>query len=130
VILLEGFDRDRVTSADRMLTITVTALLKRLAPVVCCAALLSACGGGRNEIDPVGTANYIGGVVFQQTGFRPTDVRCPTGIPATAGGRFNCHFTGPEGPYTAYLRIVNVDGRRVNYRLKTQPSNWPAPKLP
>src|SRR5690242_10133985 len=113
-----------------MLTMTVTALLKRLAPVACCAALLSACGGGRNEIDPAGTANYIGGVVFAQTGFRPTDVRCPTGIPAAAGGRFNCHFTGPEGPYTAYLRIVDVHGRRVNYRLKTQPSSWPAPKLP
>lgn len=113
-----------------MLTITVTALLKRLAPVAGCVALLSACGGGRNEIDSVGTANYIGGVVFKQTGFRPTDVHCPTGIEATAGGRFNCHFTGPEGPYTAYLRIVNVDGRRVDYRLKTQPSSWPPPKLP
>ncbi|MGZ4233162.1 MAG: DUF4333 domain-containing protein [Solirubrobacteraceae bacterium] len=107
------------------------AVLKRLAPIASCVTLLSACGGtAHHEIDPAGTANYIDNVVFQQTGFRATDVRCPTGIPATAGGRFNCHFTGPEGPYTAYLRIVSVHGRRVDYRLKTQPSSWPAPKLP
>jgi len=108
-----------------------TALLKRLAPIACCATLLSACGGGgRSEINPTKTANYIDNVVFQQTGFRATDVRCPTGIPASAGGRFNCHFTGPEAPYTAYLRIVSVHGHQVDYRLKTQPSNWPPPKLP
>jgi Domain of unknown function (DUF4333) len=107
-----------------------TALLKRLAPLACCVSLLSACGGGSNEIDPAGTASYVNNVVFQQTGFRPDDTRCPTGIPATPGGRFNCHFTGPEGPYTAYLRIVDVDGRRVNYRLKTQPSSWAPPALP
>jgi hypothetical protein len=108
-----------------------TTLVKRLGPIGCCAALLSACGGaGHSEIDPTGTANYIDNVVFQQTGFRATDIRCPTGISATAGGRFNCHFTGPEGPYTAYLRIISVHGRRVDYRLKTQPSRWPPPKLP
>jgi hypothetical protein len=90
--------------------------------------LLSACGG-HNRIDPTGTAGYIDRVVFQQTGYRPADVRCPTGIPATPGGRFTCHFTGPEGPYTAYLRIVQVQGRRVLYRLDTRPSSWPAPTL-
>ncbi len=79
-------------------------------------------------IDPGGTATYIGNVVFRQTGFRATDIRCPSG-PATVGRRFNCHFTGPEGPYTAYLKIVSVHGRRVVFNLKTQPSSWPAPKL-
>jgi hypothetical protein len=67
--------------------------------------------------------------VFQQTGFRPFDMRCPAGIPAAAGGRFNCHFTGPEGPYTAYMRIVNVHGRRVLFRWDTQPSTWLPPTL-
>jgi hypothetical protein len=105
-----------------------TALLTRLAPITCCVTLLSACGGGgHSEIDPTTTANYIDNVVFGQTGFRATDVRCPTGIPATAGGRFNCHFTGPEGPYTAYIRILNVKGRRALFDVKTQPSSWPAP---
>ena len=80
-------------------------LAKRLAAIACTLTLLSACGGHR-AIEPGATAKYVGDVVFQQTGFRPVDVRCPSGIPATAGGRFNCHFTGPEGPYTEYLRIV------------------------
>jgi hypothetical protein len=105
-----------------------SAPLKRLALIACSVAAVSACGS-QNEIDPNGTAGYIDDVVFQQTGFRPVDVRCPTGIPATPGGRFRCHFTGPEGPYTAYLRIITVHGRRVDYRLDTQPSSWPPPAL-
>jgi hypothetical protein len=100
----------------------------RLAAVAGSVTLLSACGSG-SVIEPAATANYIDRVVLHQTGFRPVDTRCPTGIPATPGGRFDCHFTGPEGPYTAYLRIVNVHGRRVAYRLETQPSSWPAPTL-
>jgi Domain of unknown function (DUF4333) len=103
-------------------------LTTRLGAIVGAAALLSACGG-QNNIDPTATAKYIGNVEFQQTGFTPADIRCPGGIRATAGGRFTCHFTGPEGPYTAYLRIVKVNGRRVAFRLKTQPSSWPAPAL-
>jgi hypothetical protein len=102
------------------------SFFKRLAPVVCCTALLSACGG-HASIDPGATANYVEGFVYQHTGFRATDVRCPSGVPATAGGRFDCHFTGPEGPYTAYMRILNVKGRRVLFDVKTQPSSWPAP---
>jgi hypothetical protein len=103
-------------------------LAKRLAAIACTLTLLSACGGHR-AIDPGATAKHVGDVVFQQTGFRPVDVRCPSGIPATAGGRFNCHFTGPEGPYTAYLRIVKVQGRRVDFKVETQPSSWPPPAL-
>ncbi len=116
------------TASARMMILpsVATTLLKRLAPVVCCAALLSACGG-HSSIDPGATAGYVEGFVYQHTGFRATDVRCPSGVPATAGGRFNCHFTGPEGPYTAYLRILNVKGRRVLFDVKTQPSSWPAP---
>ena len=101
-------------------------LTKRLAAIACCVTVLSACGGHR-LIDPAATATYIGDVVFHQTGFRPVDVRCPAGIPSTAGGRFTCHFTGPEGPYTAYLLIVKVHGHQAAFRLKTQPSSWPAP---
>jgi hypothetical protein len=99
-----------------------------LAAALGAVILLAACGG-TNRIQPAATANYIDGVVVHQTGFRPVDTQCPSGIPATPGGRFDCHFTGPEGPYTAYLRIVKVHGRRVVYRLETQPSSWPAPSL-
>jgi hypothetical protein len=105
-----------------------TAPITRLAAVACAVTLLSACGGPA-AIDPAATASYVADVVSQQTGFRPVDVRCPTGIAATPGGRFDCHFTGPEGPYTAYLRIVKVQGRRVVFRLDTRPSNWPAPSI-
>jgi hypothetical protein len=105
-----------------------TPLLKRLAAIACPVILLSACGGS-TALDPATTAKYIDDVEFQQTGFRPVDVRCPSGVPATAGGRFTCHFTGPEGPYTAYLRIVKSEGRKAAFQLDSQPSSWPAPKL-
>jgi hypothetical protein len=111
----------------RATSITI-APLKWLAAIAFAVTLLSACGGS-NKIDPGTTAKYVGDVVSQQTGFRPVDVRCPSGVPANAGGRLNCHFTGPEGPYTAYLRIVKVEGRRVAFDLKTQPSSWPPPTL-
>ena len=87
---------------------------------------MSACGGQRS-LDPAATAKYVGDVVFQKTGFTPVDIRCPSGIPATAGGRLRCHFTGPEGPYTAYLLIVKAQGRRAAFQLETQPSSWPPP---
>ena len=64
--------------------------LKRFAApsaLVGTVTVLSACGGA-GGIDPTATANYIDDVEFKQTGFRPVDVRCPSGIPATVGGRF------------------------------------------
>ena len=100
--------------------------LMRLAGIAFSVTALSACGRGTG-IDPATTAKYIDDVEFQQTGFRPVDMRCPTGVPATVGGQFRCHFTGPEGPYTAYVRIVKVEGRRAAFQLKTQPSSWPPP---
>lgn len=103
-------------------------LLKRLAAALGTVTVVSACGGG-SAIDPTATANTVDDFVFQKTGFRPVDVRCPTGVRATAGGRFKCHFTGPEGPYTAYVRIVKVNGHRAAFQIDTQPSSWPAPTL-
>jgi hypothetical protein len=103
-------------------------LAKRLAAIACSATFVSACGV-HHAIDPAATAKYIGDVVFHQTGFRPVDVRCPSGIAPSTGGRFTCHFTGPEGPYTAYLLIVKVQGHQAAFRLKTQPSSWPPPTL-
>jgi hypothetical protein len=51
--------------------------------------------------------------VFNQTGLRPTDVRCHSGIPARVGSTFDCHFTGPDGPYTGYVRITSIQGQRA-----------------
>ena len=103
-----------------------TGPLKRFAAIACSVTFLSACGGPA-AIDPAATANFVRDFLLQRTGFRAGDVRCPSGIPATAGGRLNCHFTGPEGPYTAFLRILKVHGRRVVFAVHTQPSSWPPP---
>jgi hypothetical protein len=105
-----------------------TPVLRRLAAIACPVILLSACGGAA-ALDSAATASYVDDFVFQKTGFRPVDVRCPAGIRASAGGQFTCHFTGPEGPYTAYLRIVKAQGHKAAFEVDTQPSNWPAPKL-
>jgi hypothetical protein len=58
--------------------------------------------------------------VFQHTGFRPTDVRCPSGVPANAGSTFDCHFTGPDGSYTAHVRITSVHGQRATDYIVTR----------
>jgi hypothetical protein len=108
--------------------LVVARVFKRLAVVACPVLLLSACGGSAG-LDASATANYVDDFVFQKTGFRPVDVHCPAGIHATAGGQFTCHFTGPEGPYTAYLRIVKAQGHRAAFDVDTQPSSWPAPQL-
>jgi hypothetical protein len=48
---------------------------------------------------------------------------------ADSRAQFRCHFTGPEGPYTVYLLIQKVQGTRVAYKLKSQPSTFPPPTL-
>jgi hypothetical protein len=57
----------------------------------------------------------VASFVYSHTGFRPKDVTCPSGVPAKAGGTLQCHFTGPDGKYTAYLTIKSVKGSRVDY---------------
>jgi hypothetical protein len=46
--------------------------------------------------------------VYRHTRFRPTDVRCPGGVLAHVGAQYQCHFTGPDGTYTAYVTITAV----------------------
>jgi hypothetical protein len=69
---------------------------------------------------PEGAAQTIVDVVSESTGFRPTDVTCPSGVEAKVGQQFECQFTGPEGPYTAYMRIRKVDGQYVEYYVTTR----------
>ena len=52
---------------------------KRLAAIACPVVLLSVCGG-QAALDSRATATYVDDFVFQKTGFRPFDVRCPTGV--------------------------------------------------
>jgi hypothetical protein len=92
------------------------------------ALLLAACTGGshedRNMIVPDATANYVADFVAKNSPakVRPTDVNCPSGIEAKVGGEFDCHFTGPDGKYTAHLKILSVDGTRVEYDVNTHRS--------
>lgn len=80
--------------------------------------LLAACGGSVILSKP--TAQTVSRAVYERSGFRPTDVSCPSGVPAKVGGRFQCHFTGPDGQYTAYLLIKSVHGQRVIYNIQSR----------
>ena len=123
-ILLSGKDQPAVVSFAAMRK----SKIKLLAAAGCSVTLLAACGSDP-PLNPTATAKYLVNAVVQKTGFRPVDMQCPSGVSATVGGRFKCHFTGPEGPYTAYMRILKVKGQRVDFQFKTQPSSWPAPTL-
>ncbi len=102
-------------------------MIRRISAQLCLGVLLgvtamqlSGCGA---TIKPDGAAQSVVDIVSEQTGFRPTDVSCPSGVDAKVGGEFTCHFTGPEGkPYTADMKITKVDGERVEFDTKTHPS--------
>jgi Domain of unknown function (DUF4333) len=92
----------------------------------CCAGVLigvtalqlTGCG---TTVKPDGAAKSVVDVVSRQTGFKPNDVHCPTGVKANVGVEFDCGFTGPEGPYVAHMRITRVAGDDVEFDIKTQP---------
>lgn len=66
------------------------------------------------------TAGVLSKFVYDRTGFRAADVTCPSGVPARAGQRFQCHFTGPDGKYIAYMTVARVRGSRVDYQIQTE----------
>jgi hypothetical protein len=76
-----------------------------------CAALVKPDRAVRSVVD----------VVSRQTGSKPIDVHCPSGVKAIVGGQFDCGFTGPEGPYVAHMRITKIDGDSIEFDVKTQP---------
>jgi Domain of unknown function (DUF4333) len=83
------------------------------------ALLLAGCG---STIKPDGAAKSVTDVVSSQTGFKPTDVKCPSGVDAKVGQEFDCQFTGPEGPYTAHLKVTKVSGDDVEFFIQTHRS--------
>jgi hypothetical protein len=97
--------------------------LRRLAVSAALAALALAACGSEKTIRPEGAAKSVTGVVSQQTGFKPTDVKCPSGVEAKVGKKFECSFTGPEGPYTAFMEVRRVDGESVLFKVVTRPTN-------
>lgn len=78
--------------------------------------------GCTKTVKAEGAAQSVVDVVSKKTGFKPTDVTCPTGVTAKVGGEFDCHFTGPEGPYIAHMRITKVDGDNVEFDVTTRRS--------
>lgn len=97
----------------------------RMRPAALLLAVLTAgatAACAKNTIKADGAARSVVQVVTEQTGFRPTDVRCPSGVEAKVGGTFDCRFTGPEGPYVAHMGIIKVDGERVVFDIRTRPS--------
>jgi Domain of unknown function (DUF4333) len=80
---------------------------------------LTGCG---STLKPDRTAQTVTDFVSSQTGFKPTDVSCPSGIKAEVGREFDCHFTGPEGPYTAHLKITKVSGDDVSFDIQSRRS--------
>jgi hypothetical protein len=93
----------------------------RTALVVLIASLaLAGCG---STIRPEGAASSVTDMVSKQTGFKPTDVKCPSGVDAEVGKEFECQFTGPEGTeYTAQMKVTKVEGENVEFYIKTAPS--------
>jgi hypothetical protein len=93
--------------------------MRRLALLIAALSLLAATGCGKNEIVPDKAAQTVDTLVANKTGFQPKDTTCPDGVEAKEGGTFDCHFTGPEGPYVAHMTITKVDGSSVQFQIQT-----------
>lgn len=95
----------------------------RTASVVLIASLAMVLAGCGSTIKPEGAAQSVVDLVSKQTGFKPNDVKCPSGVDAKVGTEFQCHFTGPEGKqYTADMKVTQVQGDNVQFYIKTAPS--------
>jgi hypothetical protein len=94
----------------------------RLGAALLVGAVALQLAGCSKTIKPEGAAKYVTDRVSEQTGFKPTDVSCPSGVEAKVGVEFECHFTGPEGPYAAYMKITKVQGETVMFDMKTRRS--------
>jgi hypothetical protein len=62
-------------------------------------------GAAQAVVKPDGAAQPVVDLVSEKTDFKPTDVKCPDGVEAKAGQEFDCSFTGPEGDYTAHMKV-------------------------
>jgi Domain of unknown function (DUF4333) len=90
--------------------------------ILCLAIALIGCGDEESTVVPAGAERSVVDVVSRKTGFRPKDVRCPSGVEAEVGGTFDCQMTGPKGePYVAHMKILKVEGKRVVFHVTTRP---------
>lgn len=110
---LQDTPLDRLGAADQGCH---TATM-RSAVLVIAGALTVPLIGCASTINPEDAAESVANIVSQQAKFTPTDITCPSGVPAQAGVEFDCAFTGPEGKeYTAHVRVTEVrDGEAEFY---------------
>lgn len=95
----------------------------RIAWAVLVTGLAIVAAGCGSTIKAEGAAQSVSDLVAEQTGFTPTDVRCPDGVKAEAGTTFQCTFTGPEGvEYIANMRVTKVEGDDVEFYIETAPT--------
>ena len=57
---------------------------------------------------------------FRQDGIHAKRCDVPVGNEAKVGVEFDCRFTGPEGPYTAHMRVTKVDGENVEFAIDSK----------
>jgi hypothetical protein len=88
-------------------------------PIGLLAIVVAGCGSEKT-IRPEGAEKSVADLVSRETGFRPTDVNCPSDVEAKVGEEFECSFTGPEGPYTALMEVRKVEGENVVFRIDTR----------
>jgi len=84
------------------------------------AAALQLAGCGTSTIEPGGAAQSVVDLVSEKTDFKPTDVTCPDGIEAKVGEEFDCKFTGPDGNYTAHMKVLKIEGKQVLFDINTK----------
>ena len=99
----------------------------RLAPILLVSVGLAFAGAAQAQpapatmtVIPEAAAQTIVNFLSEKFDFRPTDVTCPSGVEMTVGQQFQCQFTGPEGPYTAYMRITKVNGQSAEFNIATR----------
>jgi len=72
-----------------------------------------------STIKPDIAAKAVVDLVAKQNNYSPTDVKCPAGIAAKVGGKFDCTFTGPRDvAYLAHMKIAKVSGANATFDIK------------
>ncbi|OBF38719.1 hypothetical protein A5724_09155 [Mycobacterium sp. ACS1612] len=92
----------------------------RAALVVSFASLALVLAGCGSTIKPDRAAETVNDFVSKHTGFKPTDTKCPSDVAAEVGEKFDCHFTGPDGNYTAHVEVTKVDGEDVLFNIQSK----------
>jgi hypothetical protein len=92
----------------------------RAALVVLVASLAMVVAGCGSTIKPDRAAQTVTDFVAKNTGFKPTDTKCPSNVDAEVGKKFDCHFTGPDGNYTAHVEVTKVEGDDVMFQIESK----------